>query len=250
MPPPMSRRSAVWSRLSMTPSLSDTFAPPSTTAYGRSGSSVRRLSTPDLGLDEAADGGRQQPRDVVDAGLLAVHDAEPVGDEHVGETGELAGELGRAPRRSLAVSPGLKRRFSSSTTSPSCGRLDRGLGADSPTVSVAKRDVAAEHLAEARARRGPGSTSSSGAPLGRPRWAHTMTRAPASDRAWIVGADARMRPSSVMVCAVERHVEVGPDEDALAAQVAQLGDGLHADGAFRAQSDWPTSSVRSTRRLE
>ena len=46
----------------------------------------------DLGQDEAARGVRQQPRDVGDAGLLAVHDAEAVADEQVGEPGELGGE--------------------------------------------------------------------------------------------------------------------------------------------------------------
>jgi hypothetical protein len=35
---------------------------------------------------------RQQLGDVVDAGLLAVDDAEPVGDVGVGERGELLGE--------------------------------------------------------------------------------------------------------------------------------------------------------------
>src|SRR4051794_9441180 len=46
MPPPMSSRSTLPSRLAMTPSLSETFAPPSTTTYGRRGFSVSRLSTP------------------------------------------------------------------------------------------------------------------------------------------------------------------------------------------------------------
>ena len=45
MPPPTSRRSTVGSRLSITASLSDTFDPPSTTTYGRSGDSVRRCRT-------------------------------------------------------------------------------------------------------------------------------------------------------------------------------------------------------------
>src|SRR5665647_2420027 len=41
----MSSLSAILSRLSITPSLSETLAPPSTTTNGRSGDSVRRLST-------------------------------------------------------------------------------------------------------------------------------------------------------------------------------------------------------------
>ena len=45
IPPPMSSRSTVGSSASITASLSETFEPPSTTTYGRSGSPVRRLST-------------------------------------------------------------------------------------------------------------------------------------------------------------------------------------------------------------
>ena len=53
----------------------------------------------------------------------------------------------------------------------------------------------------------------SGDPLGRPRWAITMTRAPASASFAITGRDARTRPSSVTVDAVERHVQVATDQD-------------------------------------
>ena len=63
----------------------------------------------------------------------------------------------------------------------------------------------------------------------------------------MVGALARIRPSSVMVDAVQRHVEVRADQDPLAAQVAEVGQGREC--ASR-QSDWPTSFTRSTSRLE
>ena len=76
----------------MTPSLSETFEPPSTTAYGRSGSSVSRRSTSTSVEHQPAGGVRQPLGDVVDAGLLAVHDAEAVADERVGERGQLVGE--------------------------------------------------------------------------------------------------------------------------------------------------------------
>ena len=46
----------------------------------------------DLGRDQAAHRVRQPLRDVVHAGLLAVHDPEAVGDEGVGERRELVGE--------------------------------------------------------------------------------------------------------------------------------------------------------------
>ena len=45
IPPPISSLSTLGSRASMTASLSETFDPPSTTTYGRSGSSVSRRST-------------------------------------------------------------------------------------------------------------------------------------------------------------------------------------------------------------
>ncbi len=45
MPPPMTRVSTFGASASMTPILSETLDPPSTTAYGRSGVSVSRVST-------------------------------------------------------------------------------------------------------------------------------------------------------------------------------------------------------------
>ena len=58
-------------------------------ALGRLGEPLQHLH---LGLHETADHGREPRGDVVDAGLLAVHDPEPVGDEHVGQRRELVGE--------------------------------------------------------------------------------------------------------------------------------------------------------------
>ena len=76
----------------MTPSLSETFEPPSTTTYGRSGSTVSRRSTSISVRDQVTHGVRQPLGHVVDRRLLAVHDAEAVGHERVGERGELVGE--------------------------------------------------------------------------------------------------------------------------------------------------------------
>src|ERR1035437_282529 len=110
-----------------------------------------------------------------------------------------ASSSAKAPRSasSLDVSPGLNRRFSSSATcpSPSAAAADR---ADSPTVSVAKA-TGAPSSSWSRWATGAREYLASGAPLGRPRWAHTTTRAPASVRALMVGTEARTRPSSVMV---------------------------------------------------
>ena len=52
------------------------------------------LEDVDLGGHEAAHGGREARRDVVDRRLLAVDDAEAVGDVRVGQPGEGVGELG------------------------------------------------------------------------------------------------------------------------------------------------------------
>jgi hypothetical protein len=67
----------------------------------------------------------------------------------------------------------------------------------------------------------------------------------------MVGTEARMRPSSVMLRAVERHVEVGADEDALAApspddeKVVDVPTSL----VVRASELRADEADRSTRRL-
>ena len=77
----------------MTPSLSLTFEPPSTTVYGLAGSRVSFSSTPSSVSTSrpAADG--SSFRQLVHARLLAVHDTEAVGDEGVAELRQLRGEL-------------------------------------------------------------------------------------------------------------------------------------------------------------
>ena len=92
MPPPTSSRSTVPSRLAMTPSLSETLAPPSTTTYGRSGFSVSCSRTSVSAATRPTGGVRQPLRDVVDAGVLAVDGAEAVTDVGVGERGQAVGE--------------------------------------------------------------------------------------------------------------------------------------------------------------
>jgi hypothetical protein len=58
-------------------------------ARGVDGEALQHL---EFGRDESAGGARQQLREVVHAGLAAVHDAEAVRDERVAELGELLGE--------------------------------------------------------------------------------------------------------------------------------------------------------------
>ena len=182
----------------MTPSLSETFEPPSTTTYGRSGSTVSRRSTSISVGHQAAHRVRQPLRDVVHAGLLAVHDAEAVGDEGVGERGELVGEraaLGVVLAGLARVEPDvLQQRRPRRPARPST--VARAL---SPTVSVAnatslpssspsRAATGAREYAGVRRALGPAEVRDHDAP-GRPR-----RRA-----RWIVGTLARIRPSSVIV---------------------------------------------------
>ena len=184
----------------MTPSLSETFEPPSTTTYGRSGSSVSRSQHLDLGGDQAARGVRQpRRRRRRREACLRCTTPKP---SATNTSASAASWSANAPRSasSLLVSPGveaevLQQRRPRRRPGPSTAAWRR----------VADRvggegDRRAEQLAEARGDRGQASTSGPGAPLGRPRWAQTTTRAPASaQRLDASAATARIRPSSVIV---------------------------------------------------
>jgi hypothetical protein len=111
----------------------------------------------DLGPDERAGVVRQEAGDVVDRGLLAVDDAESVGDEVIGQLGQLTGEV-LALGSSFDVSPGLKRRFSSSSTSPSSSSA-AFVCASSPTVSAAKATSRSDGRGEFGDDRQPGRTA-------------------------------------------------------------------------------------------
>jgi len=95
---------------------------------------------------------------------------------------------------SLLVSPGLKRTFSSAAADrraarwPATGRSHR---------SCRARTRRAGPSAGQRSATGRSEYSGSGAPLGRPRCAATITRAPWSSSLVSTGSEARMRPSSV-----------------------------------------------------
>ena len=173
MPPPMSSRSAVGSRLSMTPSLSETFEPPSTTAYGP----LRVLGEPlehlDLGRDEAAGRVRQHAARRRTRWPACGARRRSRRRRRRRRARRAGRRTRRARRRPCWSRPALNRRFSSSATSPSCERRDDGLRASSPTVSVGERDRRVPSSSPSRVATGrEASTSASGAPLGRPRWAH------------------------------------------------------------------------------
>ena len=110
-----------------------------------------------------------------------------------------ASSLAKARRSasSFEVSPGWKRRFSRTATRPSSSPATTSW-AEGPTVSVAKA-TSWPSSSPSRPTTGRREYFSSGAPLGRPRWEITATRAPASTSRVRVGSAARMRPSSVIV---------------------------------------------------
>ena len=162
----MSSESTCGSRWPMTPSLSDTFEPPRTTAYGRSGFSVSRSSTSSSACDERAGGARQQLRELVDAGLLAVHDAEAVGHERVAERGELLGE-GLALRLVLRGLPRVEPEVLEQGDVAVLQPVDGVLRAGADGVA-ARRSPACPAARRAAGRPAPGCTSHPGAPSGRP----------------------------------------------------------------------------------
>src|SRR4051794_38381765 len=180
----------------MTPSLSDTFEPPSTTTYGLSGSTVRRRSTSISVATSCPIACGSRSATSYTLACLRCTTPKP---SLTKASASAASWSANAPRSasSLLVSPALNRRFSSNATSPSArpSTVDRAL---SPTVSSAKA-TGAPSSSDSRAATGAREYLASGAPFGRPRCAQTTTRAPASRSRWIVGTDARIRPSSVMV---------------------------------------------------
>ena len=138
----------------MTPSLSETFDAAEHDDVGPLGVLGRLGRDVDLLEDELAGGVRELRGDVVDAGLLAVHDAEAVGDVGVGQRGEVVGE-----RRALGVVLG-----GLAGVEPDV--LQQGdvavaeAGDDAPGVLAdgvrGQGDVLAQQLAEPRGDRGEG----------------------------------------------------------------------------------------------
>ena len=205
-------------------------------ALGVLGEAVEDL---DLLLDEEAGRGRQDLGELVDARLLAVHDAEAVRHERVAEFGELRGEraaLRLVLRRLARVEPQV---LDDRDVAVLEGRR-RPRAADSPTVSRANA-TGLPSSSESRWATGSRLYFGSGAPSGRPRCEQTTTRAPWLMRALSVGRDARTRPSSVMTAVLQGDVEVTADDDALACERTQRIEGAQSHG------DAPRGARRRTR---
>ncbi len=244
IPPPMSSESTRGSRCPMTPSLSDTLDPPSTTVYGRSGFSVRRSRTSSsLAMSEPAALGSA---DASSNTLACLRCTTPKpSDTNASPSSASDSAKPRRTVSSLLVSSAWKRRFSSTTTSPSPS-ASTAARAESPTVSLAKA-TSAPSSSPRRAATGRRLYLSSGVPSGRPRCEITTTRAPASRRPVRVPSEARMRPSSPMTPSFrgtlrsQRTMTRRPRRSPRESMVRSATAGYRRSATY---------SVRSTRRLE
>ena len=200
MPPPIRMRSARFSRWPITASLSDGFLPPSTTTKGRAGSVVSWRSTATSSRTRSPAACGSSPGRSYTEACLRCTAPNP---SPTYSSPKRASRAANAPRSasSLLVSAGSKRTFSKTATSSS-PRLNAVSSAEGPATSVANEtgrpSSSPSRAATGRSDGPPAARSSKVAPLGRPRCARTITRAPRSDSLLITGRLARIRPSSVI----------------------------------------------------
>ena len=126
--------------------------------------------------------------DALGRGVRPVSRAERVVDVHVGELGELSGELGIVLRLTLLVPDVLQ--HEDVTRREVVGKRPHVI-ADDPGASVTSAPVSSASRLAAGLRDSSGSRS-----FGRPRWDTRIRRAPRSRSSSIVGSAARMRVSS------------------------------------------------------
>ena len=149
---------------------------------------------------QVARGVRKQPGQVVDRGVLAMHGAEPVAHVQLAEAGQPLGE-GAALGVVLAGLRGLEAHVLQHrdvlVTQAEHGLLGRGPGHVSGE-ETGRPSSSPSRAATGRSDGPPAARSSKVAPLGRPRCARMITRAPRSESLLITGRLARIRPSSVI----------------------------------------------------
>ena len=176
-----------------------------------------------------------------------MHDAEAVGDEGVGEVGELPGE--RRPH--LVVLAGLAGVEADVLEDRDLTVLERrhGLGGALPHGVGGEGDLLAEQLTEPLGHRAQGVLRV-GLALG------TTEVGDHDDARSLVGERLDRRHAGLdaplvgdLVLAVERDVQVGADQDPLAPKIATQPMGEVVDSGHR-QSVAPTWVIRSARRLE
>ena len=222
--PPISSASARSTSASDTPSLSETFAPPRTATYGRSGSREEPAEHLDLPLQQPSGGRRPAGRahqvgQGDDARVRAMRRAERVVHVRVGELGELSRE---------ADVVGLLSRIEAEVLEEDhVARLDVAADGLGPVAD----DLVERHHLDARAapragrRRARGGGRRAASPSGRPRWDATTRAAPRSRSSRRVGT-RRADPQVVgHAAALERDVEVDADEDPGAGDVAEVVEG-------------------------
>ena len=167
---------------------------------------------------------RQPLGDVIDAGLLAVHDTEAVGDEGVRQRGELVGE--RTPLvvvlgRLTGVEPDVLQHCHV----PVGQAVDRGSGAVAHRVGR-ERHLRAEQLAQPGGHRGQ-RVRGIGAALGA-----AQVRGHHDAGAGVTQPDQRRdaRPDAPVVGdrgAVQRDVQVTADQHPATPEVAEVIEGPH-----------------------
>ena len=174
MPPPMRSLSAFCSRLRMTPILSEILAPPRMATKGRSGDVSRRpRNCNSFSMRKPATAGRYWATPTTDAWARC---ALPNASLTKSPSGPASAANCRANSGSFLRSPGWKRVFSSSITSP--GFNSRAIAsARGPTVSGQNLTGWPSRVARCSAT-GWREYFGSGLPLGRPRWDMRMTAAP------------------------------------------------------------------------
>ncbi len=168
-------------------------------------------------------------------------DAEAVGDEGVAELGVLAGEALRAPRRPWRSRGGRSGRSRAGRSRPHQG--GDGLGGGRANDVGGQGDLHAGKLGEAL---GDGGQREGGIDLalGAAEVGHDDDLGTGVGEG-LKGGQRRADTAVVGDDAVlERNIEVGADEDALAAQVAQGGDGPHEE-SFRSEGGGDVRDARA-----
>ena len=189
IPPPMRTVSTRPARCVSTAILSDTLAPPITATTGLCGCSRHAPSiSSSRAINRPATDGRNLVTPAVEAWARC---AAPKAS--LTNTSPRTDSL-RANPGSFASSRLLNRRFSSKATPPGSresitfsGTLPAGPRASTTSIPSSS---------DSRLRTGASRNISSTSPPGRPKWEHSITRAPRSRRYAMVGKTARIRESS------------------------------------------------------
>ena len=220
------------SRCPITPSLSETFDPPSTTVYGCSGLLGEPVEHVEFGCDEQAGSARQQSRRA--RRRWPACGAPPRIRRRRRRRRGSASCSAKSSRSasSFAVSPALKRRFSRSGDVAVAEAVD-GVRRGVAHGVARERDGSARAARESRWATGARLYLASGAPSGRPRWEMTITRAPwhGSGRSGS-RSDARIAAVVGDRAVLERDVEVTTDDHRLACKRGRVKRGCerHAGG--------------------